>query len=1012
MESFAFIIATGILMAGVCQTRSATLDKDWRVRYEQNSSNAVVFNDWLAATGSWTEKQNELHKQNDDSDALLLLRAPVVRQAICVEYEVMSQAPGDLSLLLGSADGTFQDALFVGIGSQGNKLHKIVFNGRELAKTETHQLTPGKWHKIRVLREKGNISLFIDGEKVLKSPDAPEGYAGPYLALYGWNAGAFRNFKVSGKEDPVLMKYLQGRARARDMLLDFPSFDLYAFAGAKRKEIEAGQKLVCENRPTAMRLKSESKVICKQPGRYIGWPTIAKTADGELLTVFSGDREEHVCPFGKDQLVRSKDNGGSWTAPQTIHDSPLDDRDAGLLVTRQGTIILSWFTWDFPESQITNNASWNLGWRTYLDSVTPADRRKHHGYWTSRSIDNGKTWAEPVRTPSSAPHGPIQLKDGRLLYVGKGWIAEFGGQALSVAESKDEGQTWQTIWAQPLTNAEQQCLSEPHAVELPDGRIIAMLRYDGSKTEIEGYLQQIESADGGHSWTAPVTTPIWGHPPHLILLKDGRVLCSYGYRKAPFGQRACLSYDGGKTWDIEHEILVRSDALNGDLGYPASVELADGTIVTVYYQVDKANETTCLMMTRWTPPPFDPPAKHNTGLSVSMGAPVVIALAPPAERRWGFYQFPIFKRTKAGDILASFHVGDDSHDGAGEHQAAPYFISKDKGKTWATFNDSAQVVSGKTLKDGSTLEFDRFPRISASELGLTPVRTGIRDSPAYGNCFDLYLFEDLPDNIRGAPVVLRTTDSLKDEAITAKIDFPGAAVRAYVKTWTSGGAVKLPGYLYNNLPPLTLALKNKSCVELSNGALLCAVNSERIDENHPDLPGNPQMYLLASLDQGRSWKLSSTIACIPERVKHGLWEQTLQILPGGRLMCIMRSEVGGSSPRALWIATSDDNGLTWDDPRILNGFGVEPEALVLKNGISVVSYGRPGVELRFCADGLGEKWTEPYVIQSPASCGYTQLMSTGDDSFLVIFSDFCHRDTDWQLHKSIKVMQIKVTPGK
>lgn len=29
-----------------------------------------------------------------------------------------------------------------------------------------------------------------------------------------------------------------------------------------------------------------SKTLCKQPGRYIGWPTIGKTPDGTLLTVY------------------------------------------------------------------------------------------------------------------------------------------------------------------------------------------------------------------------------------------------------------------------------------------------------------------------------------------------------------------------------------------------------------------------------------------------------------------------------------------------------------------------------------------------------------------------------------------------------------------------------------------------------------------------------------------------------------------------------------------------------
>jgi len=68
----------------------------------------------------------------------------------------------------------------------------------------------------------------------------------------------------------------------------------------------------------AMSVEKSSFVICKEPGRYVGWPTIARTADGELLVVFSGDREGHVCPFGKTQLVRSNDGGKTWDYPNEI----------------------------------------------------------------------------------------------------------------------------------------------------------------------------------------------------------------------------------------------------------------------------------------------------------------------------------------------------------------------------------------------------------------------------------------------------------------------------------------------------------------------------------------------------------------------------------------------------------------------------------------------------------------------------------------------------------------------
>lgn len=93
------------------------------------------------------------------------------------------------------------------------------------------------------------------------------------------------------------------------------------------------------------------------------------------------------------------------------------------------------------------------------------------------------------------------------------------------------------------------------------------------------------SDDGGKTWAAPFATPLWGHPPHLMLLSNGRVLCSYGYRRPPFGQRACLSNDG-VHWDLSDEVILRDDAPNSDLGYPVSVELEPGVILTVYYQPD------------------------------------------------------------------------------------------------------------------------------------------------------------------------------------------------------------------------------------------------------------------------------------------------------------------------------------------------------------------------------------------------------------------------------------------
>ncbi|MCP4639569.1 MAG: exo-alpha-sialidase, partial [bacterium] len=81
-------------------------------------------------------------------------------------------------------------------------------------------------------------------------------------------------------------------------------------------------------------------------------------------------------------------------------------------------------------------------------------------------------------------------------------------------------------------------------------------------------------------------------------LDNGWLVVSYGRRKEPFGERACISKDGGKTWDVENEIVL-SEALNSDLGYPASVQLDDGSIFTIYYEVQEAGVRPPLRYTHW-----------------------------------------------------------------------------------------------------------------------------------------------------------------------------------------------------------------------------------------------------------------------------------------------------------------------------------------------------------------------------------------------------------------------------
>ena len=94
----------------------------------------------------------------------------------------------------------------------------------------------------------------------------------------------------------------------------------------------------------APRRRSNVEVISHQPDLYHGWPTLVRRRNGQLLLAYSGGREAHVCPFGRVELMRSDDEGRTWSWPQVVLDGPIDDRDAGALETARGTLLVTSFT--------------------------------------------------------------------------------------------------------------------------------------------------------------------------------------------------------------------------------------------------------------------------------------------------------------------------------------------------------------------------------------------------------------------------------------------------------------------------------------------------------------------------------------------------------------------------------------------------------------------------------------------------------------------------------------------
>ena len=62
-----------------------------------------------------------------------------------------------------------------------------------------------------------------------------------------------------------------------------------------------------------------------------------------------------------------------------------------------------------------------------------------------------------------------------------------------------------------------------------------------------------------------------------------------------WGILAMFSHDNGKTWDTGHRLYTGGS----DLEYPYSAELADGTILTVFYAHPTQEEKALIFAQKW-----------------------------------------------------------------------------------------------------------------------------------------------------------------------------------------------------------------------------------------------------------------------------------------------------------------------------------------------------------------------------------------------------------------------------
>ena len=344
-------------------------------------------------------------------------------------------------------------------------------------------------------------------------------------------------------------------------------------------------------------LEQRNVLLYRNEHTYSSWPTILKLSGTELLLLFNEGmrrfKTTHSDPTFLLQVLRSTDGGMTWDSqPLPVGGYTTWGMEAGGAVRlRNGVILIQNYRPQYftkYEMKKRYEAEWD-----YTSEQSDFPWHQIHGNFNYlyRSTDGGRTWEGPVWFDASPyrmafmMRAAVELPSGELLmpcaddsFLGYG--------SAYVMKSEDEGKTW--TWFSTIVGHPKYFSTEPALLLLPSGKLIALIRTHGMG---EYYLYQSVSTDEGRTWSDPIRTPMWGYPAHMLSLQDGSILCVRGHRREPFGIRATLSYDQGETWDINDDIGLREDFPNADLGYPTSIQLDNGEVLTVYYGTDQNGVT-------------------------------------------------------------------------------------------------------------------------------------------------------------------------------------------------------------------------------------------------------------------------------------------------------------------------------------------------------------------------------------------------------------------------------------
>jgi len=381
---------------------------------------------------------------------------------------------------------------------------------------------------------------------------------------------------------------------------------------------------------------------------------------------------------------------------------------------------------------------------------------------------------------------------------------------------------------------------------------------------------------------------------------------------------------------------------------------------------------------------------------VEIGEPIVIGSVEGATETlpWGFFQFPKLYYSTEGSIICQIAYKNDSIDSYDGKYL--FYMSSNQGKHWDQvadkYNDTSLLMENECYLQGA--EF-----VNAFESDLVEKYESVYKYDDK-SLFDGSLISESDYSTKFNCIEYNPKQKTNDY-FTSTIEWPHRPIRIINGLTCPSGMVMYPYSMHTS----------NSIIKENDGSLLMAVYSEGFDSETGEIVYNKHynIYLFRSFDSARTWKYVGQILTKPiycEEQKEGFCEPVLQILKNGIYFILMRT--GSGAP--LYCAYSYDQGSTWVDIQKFADIGVDPQLLQLNCGVTLASYGRPGIYIRTTDDIECKVWEKPQcILEDSPSCCYTSLIALNDNKALLAYSKFEYLDDNNTIIKRIIAREITIS---